>query len=533
MAVANDYVTGTITLTNGQTTFTGTGTAWRLAGFRDGDRIYVDNLVAIIAPNSVTDPFIDSNTSGKLTVPWTGTTGTRTYRMSYKPDGARVTAETRNLIELLGNGNLETISELTPTTNAIIRGDASGTAWEKFTVSPFGFDFLGSSSLQSAAAAIGKAMVILVTGQSNATIEQPYVWTPPVNLKIWNYTKVAGNIGTAFVSPSGTVMSLALAYGRKLAIENPHRTIYIINIALGANSIGGWLPSVVFPDRDVYTDIVANVPPALVAAGATQIDAYVWWQVEGDKGALPAYPAKFETMMTRMRTNSWFKESTPTIVHGCSSNAISGDPTYGPCNKTLQAVVNADPQRRKFVYTASISTSLWTDTPKIHMTGAGYEQAGALGVDAYMGKTNGIQQQFVFDMDTPTGAPNLDAVGITSTVVGTTVAGVGTYTTNFGYSWRTGNRIDFLISLAWTAHTGTGSMVINTTMPPSAISIPFTCVAYFSGLTFTGQVLCRIVPSGGVAQIQMVNAVSNATSGVLAMDTAVPTLIVSGYYYVA
>ncbi len=79
-------------------------------------------------------------------------------------------------------------------------------------------------------------------------------------------------------------------------LENPHRTIYIINIALGANSIGGWLPSVVLPDRDVYTDIVADVPPALVAAGATQIDAYVWWQIEGDKGALAAFPAKFETM---------------------------------------------------------------------------------------------------------------------------------------------------------------------------------------------------------------------------------------------
>lgn len=143
MAVANDYVTGTITLTNGSTTFTGTGTAWRVAGFRDGDRIYVDNLVAVIAPNSVNDPLIDSNTSGKLTRPWTGTTGTRAYRMSYKPDGARVTAETRNLIELLGNGNLETIGALTPTTNAVIRGNVAGTAWEKFNVSAAGFSTLG------------------------------------------------------------------------------------------------------------------------------------------------------------------------------------------------------------------------------------------------------------------------------------------------------------------------------------------------------------------------------------------------------
>lgn len=145
MAVANDYVTGTITLTNGSTTFTGTGTAWRVAGFRDGDLIFVDNLVAVIAPNSLTDPLIDSNIAGKLTRAWTGTTGTRSYRMSYKPDGARVTAETRNLIELLGNGNLEAIAALTPTTNAIIRGNAGGTAWEKFNATAAGFSTLGTA----------------------------------------------------------------------------------------------------------------------------------------------------------------------------------------------------------------------------------------------------------------------------------------------------------------------------------------------------------------------------------------------------
>lgn len=142
MAVANDYVTGTITLTNGSTDFTGTGTAWRLAGFRDGDRIYVDNLVAVIAPNSPTDPLIDSNTAGKLTTPWTGTTGTRTYRMSYKPDGARVTAETRNLIELLGDGNLEAIAALSPTAYALIRGNVGGTEWEKFDATAAAFALL-------------------------------------------------------------------------------------------------------------------------------------------------------------------------------------------------------------------------------------------------------------------------------------------------------------------------------------------------------------------------------------------------------
>ncbi len=191
-----------------------------------------------------------------------------------------------------------------------------------------------------------------------------------------------------------------------------------------------------------------------------------------------------------MRTNSWFKESTPTIIHGCSSNAISGDLTYGPCNKTLQAVVNADPQRRKFVYTAAIDTSFWTDTPKIHMTGAGYEQAGAMGVDAINGRLNGIQQQFVFDMDAPTGAPDVPIVSFTPVVAGTTIVGAGTYTQQTGYLWRNGKRRDFVLTVTWTAHTGTGAMQV-TGLPDEPINIIFPAMIYMANVTFTGQVLVR------------------------------------------
>lgn len=106
MAVLPDYVTGTITLANGSTTVTGTGTMFATAAFRPGDTLQIQNLTAIIAS-------VNSNTSLTLTAPWTGTSLTNApYRARYLPDGARVTAQTTTLIELLGNGVLTKLAEL-------------------------------------------------------------------------------------------------------------------------------------------------------------------------------------------------------------------------------------------------------------------------------------------------------------------------------------------------------------------------------------------------------------------------------------
>jgi len=110
MPALSDYVAGTITLTNGSTDFTGTGTGWLAADFREGDTIFQvagqTQWDAVIAS-------ITSNTAGTLALPWGGANGTYAYRMRYMADGARVTAQARNLIELLGNGNALAFAGLT------------------------------------------------------------------------------------------------------------------------------------------------------------------------------------------------------------------------------------------------------------------------------------------------------------------------------------------------------------------------------------------------------------------------------------
>ena len=120
MAVLPDYVTGTITLANGSTTVTGTGTMFETAAFRPGDTLQIQNLTAIIAS-------VDSNTSLTLIEPWTGTSLTDVpYRARYLPDGARVTAQTTTLIELLGNGVLSNIAGIPVEDGNLLIGNTAG-----------------------------------------------------------------------------------------------------------------------------------------------------------------------------------------------------------------------------------------------------------------------------------------------------------------------------------------------------------------------------------------------------------------------
>ena len=115
MTVLSDYASGTISLTNGEIEFTGTGTSWLLAQFKEGDTIIditgATEYMGVIAS-------IDANGAGTLTKPWEGPTLTDVaYRMRYQPDGARSSAQARNLIELMGNGNLQAFAGLSGSAN--------------------------------------------------------------------------------------------------------------------------------------------------------------------------------------------------------------------------------------------------------------------------------------------------------------------------------------------------------------------------------------------------------------------------------
>ncbi len=157
MAVLPDYVTGTITLANGSTTVTGTGTMFATAAFRPGDTLQIQNLTAIIAS-------VDSNTSLTLTEPWTGTSLTNApYRARYLPDGARVTAQTTTLIELLGNGVLSNIASVPVEDGNLLVGNASG-QYEPISKDELGIQDPNDSLASLAALTLGNRQVLQTDG---------------------------------------------------------------------------------------------------------------------------------------------------------------------------------------------------------------------------------------------------------------------------------------------------------------------------------------------------------------------------------
>lgn len=147
MAVLSDYTSGRISLANGSTTVTGTGTLFNVAKFREGDTLQIQNMTAVIAS-------VNSDTSLTLTAPWSGTTLTNAiYRARYLPDGARVTAQATTLIELLGSGNLQSIAGLTGAADKGLMFTGEGTAGT-FDLPQRGRDLLAGVSTVGLAVAV-------------------------------------------------------------------------------------------------------------------------------------------------------------------------------------------------------------------------------------------------------------------------------------------------------------------------------------------------------------------------------------------
>lgn len=112
MALLSDYVSGTLTVTNGSADVVGVGTGWRSMGFREGDTLFdipgATEFEAVLADVPATE------TTLTLTTPWEGPTLTGvTYRLRFQSDGSRVGAQSRTLVEQLGNGNIEAFAGLT------------------------------------------------------------------------------------------------------------------------------------------------------------------------------------------------------------------------------------------------------------------------------------------------------------------------------------------------------------------------------------------------------------------------------------
>ena len=137
---------------------------------------------------------------------------------------------------------------------------------------------------------------------------------------------------------------------------------------------------------------------------------------------------------------------------------------------------------------------------------------------------------------TASGTPSLAAynefVSWTPTISGTTVAGAGTYTTQFGRYTQIGKMIFVTAQIVWTAHTGTGNMLITNlpfTVRNTASYTPYATVNLQNAATGAAVLFVVAQFALNTTQAAITGIRSNNTNLATAMDAAA-TLIFSGWY---
>jgi len=115
----------------------------------------------------------------------------------------------------------------------------------------------------------------------------------------------------------------------------------------------------------------------------------------------------------------------------------------------------------------------------------------------------------------------------TPVIRGTTSAGVGTYTAQFGSYVKNGNIVTFQLNVAWTAHTGTGNIEITGfPYPPMNAEPQPTGWVWADNLTITGQATFGLV---GNQTYGPLGAINNGTYSAVALDTAAQIRINGSY----
>lgn len=116
-----------------------------------------------------------------------------------------------------------------------------------------------------------------------------------------------------------------------------------------------------------------------------------------------------------------------------------------------------------------------------------------------------------------------------ATVSGSTSAGTGTYTTQYGQFRKTStNTVQVQITVGWSAHTGTGNLLVD--LPFTAVNADQVLAVSASDLTYSGQLVCVVY--AGTNQAQILSQVSNTTLAGVPMDATVTQLSISGTYFV-
>lgn len=331
---------------------------------------------------------------------------------------------------------------------------------------------------------------ILAMGQSNMTQGGQAFASTPANLHIWNNLPDDDtSVGTTFIAPTPSVRYATSSwFAYEIALANPEREVYVLNVSFGSQHIGHWLSSTVTFDQtdegvtwpnfyprdngagagtadkvlftttggtiaagltdntqyfvktilsdhrftlaateggtqinltsngtgtttgvrkpDVYGNMKANITSAMAAAGVTQVDMLLWWQGENQRLAtypatspLPyTYPSDWESLITRLKTETFFPNNTPILVFGLSPTSVVGGLSPAGVNDDLvnlmlQEAVRGDPDNRRFIYPSSLpgpKNGTYWDASGLHPTALGYTLYARQAARQYLGSTSQV-----------------------------------------------------------------------------------------------------------------------------------------------
>jgi len=120
----------------------------------------------------------------------------------------------------------------------------------------------------------------------------------------------------------------------------------------------------------------------------------------------------------------------------------------------------------------------------------------------------------------------------TPVLIGTTVAGTGTYTSQDGKYTKVGNLVTFQMGLNWSAHTGTGTMQIQGLPYTSSATGIGTASVYVSDVASSAGTFIQCFVSNSTTDIRLREVATGGGSAAgVAMDTA-GQMFISGHYYV-
>jgi hypothetical protein len=118
----------------------------------------------------------------------------------------------------------------------------------------------------------------------------------------------------------------------------------------------------------------------------------------------------------------------------------------------------------------------------------------------------------------------------TPSIIGTSSAGTGTYSTQSGIYVRNGNLVHAQMRLAWSAHSGTGNMRVDFSgipYSPHSNALPAIPLLWVSGITLTNA---HIQGNTNGSQIVLQTVASGGTPALIAMQSSGEIRLVLQYY---